>query len=290
MDFESENDSDQVCNILRRFESSGFMLSESVSKKDITVPAHSHEQAHITFVLEGLCCETYMRKTRDLAPLNVTFFHPGESHALRFSGEAFRSFDLEFDCDWLDRLLDIPLAPASLTGNHNNSIAGLMARLYKEFKDIDDVSHIAIEGLTLEILAGLVRASKRVKTKKAPPWLRLVVEKINDEFDRPLTLSEVARSVGVHPSHLAQVFREHHDCTLGEFIRHIRIERAIQQMTCTDASLVDISLATGFSDQSHFSRVFKRATGMPPAEFRHLHLDTKFVQNTRRSFKTSSDE
>lgn len=286
----NENDSDQSFSIIRRLELPNALLIEAVGTENITVPVHSHEQSHITLVLEGLCRETYMRKSRDLLPLDVTFFHPGESHSLRFSDKVFRSLDIEFNSKWLDHLLDMPLAPLSLKGSHNNSISWLLARLYKEFRESDDFSRIAIEGLTLEIVACLARASKQAQTKKAPPWLRLVVEKVREEFDCALTLSALAQSVGVHPSHLAQVFREHHRCTLGEFIRQIRIERAIEQMLDTDASLVDISLATGFSDQSHFSRVFKRATGMTPAEFRHFHLDTKFVQNTRHSYKTDSDE
>jgi AraC-like DNA-binding protein len=137
-----------------------------------------------------------------------------------------------------------------------------------------------MEGLTLEILAELVRVSKRVKMKTAPHWLRRVVDLIRTEYARSFTLSELAQVANVHPAYLAQVFRAHYHCTLGEFVRQLRIECAIQQMAEPNASLADIALATGFSDQSHFSRVFKRMTGLTPAQFRQLQPDPHCVQNT----------
>lgn len=280
---------DQICRIVRRQKLSGFALCDSYFVDEVVVPAHSHDQTHITLILKGACYETYLGKTRTLEPLIVTYFHPGESHALRVLNRNFRTFDIELNDDWLGRLLERPIAPAALVDNQNNSIAWLTTRLYQEFKEMDDVSGLAMEGLVLEMLAALARASKPVKTKRSPRWLRRVVETVQDEFARPLTLSELAKTAGVHPSHLAQVFREHYRCALGEFIRRIRVERAIEQMADPDASLSDISLATGFSDQSHFSRVFKRVTGMTPAQYRRLNLNTTPVQNTRESSKTDLD-
>lgn len=281
-----EIDSEQFFRLVQQTALPGFTLTESVSKKDFTVPAHLHEETHITLMLEGNCQETYMGRARELAPLKALYFHPGESHSLRVFDEPIRTFDIELDSHWLDRLLERPVAPTALLDTESHSISWLVARLYKEFKEADDVSQLAMEGLALEMLADLARASRQVKTKREPRWLHRVVEIVRDEFARPLALSELARTVDVHPTHLAEVFRQHYQCTLGEFIRRTRVEQAIRQMADHRASLADISLAAGFSDQSHFSRVFKRITGMTPAQFRHLHFSTNPVQNTRESCKT----
>lgn len=277
---------DQVCRIIQQKSLSGFILCDSLFVDEIVVPAHSHEQAHVTLFLEGACHETYLGKTRTLTPLSVAYFHPGESHALQVVDGPFRSFDIELNSEWLGRLLEHPIAPTALLDAQNRSIAQLAARLYGEFKEMDEVSRLAIEGLALEILAGLARASERVRTKRAPHWLGPVVEMIHDEFARSITLTELAGAAGVHPSHLAQVFREQYRCTPGEFVRRLRVERAIQRMVEPDASLSDIALAVGFSDQSHFSRVFKRATGMTPAQFRRSNLYPNSIQNTRDPYKT----
>ncbi len=283
-----ETNSEQFFRLVQQTTLPAFTLTESVSARDFTVPPHLHEETHITLMLAGNCQETYMGRGRELTPLKALYFHPGESHSLRVFNEPIRTFDIEINRDWLDRLLERSIAPAALLHSHSHSISWLAARLYGEFRESDDVSRLAMEGLALEMLADLARASMRGRTKKAPRWLQQVVEIVRDEFSRPLALSELAKTVDVHPAHLAEVFREHHRCTLGEFIRRTRIEQAIRQMADHRVSLADISLAAGFSDQSHFSRVFKRITGLTPAQFRHLHFNTNPVQNIRESYKTDT--
>jgi AraC family transcriptional regulator len=78
----------------------------------------------------------------------------------------------------------------------------------------------------------------------------------------------IADLVGVHPVHLASTFRQHYRCTIGEYVRHLRIEFACRMISSSEASLADIALAAGFFDQSHFSKAFKQLTGMTPSQFR----------------------
>src|SRR5262249_13305250 len=82
------------------------------------------------------------------------------------------------------------------------------------------------------------------------------------------TLPAIAGSVGIHPAHLARVFRQFHGCAMADFVRKLRIEYACRRLTTSDAPLAGIALAAGFSDQSHFSNTFKRWMGMTPAAFR----------------------
>ena len=81
-------------------------------------------------------------------------------------------------------------------------------------------------------------------------------------------LVELALDIGVHPVHLARVFRKNFDCTVGEFVRRLRIERACKEIAESSAPISEIALALGFYDQSHFSNTFKRFTGMTPAAYR----------------------
>jgi AraC family transcriptional regulator len=72
----------------------------------------------------------------------------------------------------------------------------------------------------------------------------------------------------VDPAHLARTFRAHYRCSIGDFVRRLRVERASCELTDTDTPMADIALGLGFFDQSHFSRVFKDQTGLTPTEFR----------------------
>lgn len=264
----------------------GFILNESVSKPAAHTPRHTHNEAHLTLIVAGHCQERYQGRERELAPLTVIYFHPGESHAIQVFKHPLQTFDLEFKADWLAGKLAHPIAPTALLDYKSRALAGLAARLYREFKEPDDVAQLVMEGLTLEILAALARVSAQRKPQSAPRWLSRVTEQIYAECARSLSLVELAQTAGVHPSHLVEVFRTHQQCTPGEFIRRVRVEHAIQLMTDARRSLADIACNAGFTDQSHFTRVFKRATGLTPAQYRRLKFDTRPVPNTRGLYKT----
>jgi AraC family transcriptional regulator len=80
----------------------------------------------------------------------------------------------------------------------------------------------------------------------------------------------LAQSVGVHPVTLARAFRRAFGCTVGEYVRSLRIDRATHQLAQTELSLAEIALEAGFSDQSHFSNLFRRHTGFSPFRFRQV--------------------
>ena len=91
---------------------------------------------------------------------------------------------------------------------------------------------------------------------------------VDKEFRAPLTVAGVAASVGVHPVHLAREFRKAYRSTVGEYIRRRRITFACREILRSDTPLTEIAMAAGFSDQSHFSRTFKRLTGKTPSLYR----------------------
>src|SRR5262249_58739901 len=83
-----------------------------------------------------------------------------------------------------------------------------------------------------------------------------------------LPREEIAQGAGIHPARLCHGFHEQYGCSVGEYLRQRRVEFACRQLATSDAPLVEIALAAGFADQSHFSKVFKRRMGMTPAAFR----------------------
>jgi len=82
------------------------------------------------------------------------------------------------------------------------------------------------------------------------------------------TLGELAAAVGVHPVTLARAFRRSFGCSVGEYLRRLRIERAAAQLGGSETPLATIALTAGFADQSHFSNLFRRETGMSPSAYR----------------------
>jgi AraC-like DNA-binding protein len=135
--------------------------------------------------------------------------------------------------------------------------------------ECEDESPLLIEGLVLELIAETSRSRRRQSEGNPPLWLRQARELINDQFAHPLTLSLIAKFVGVHPVYLASLFRRYYRQSVGEYLRRRRrVEFACHKIQTSNDPLAEIALAAGFASQSHFTHTFKRVTGMSPAKYR----------------------
>lgn len=251
---------------LKSREVAGFVLREIVHKPGVKIPKHSHERAHVAFVLRGVFAEKCERKILECKPLSVSFLAPGIMHSDDFRNGA-HSFLFEIAPQRLECVRE-HLTLNEPVFHSGGVLAWLTMRLYTEARQTDEASSLAVEGLALEILAELSRQQKTISERKPPRWLERARELLHTNFPETLTHDEIAGQVGVHPVHLASVFRQHYKCTIGEYVRRLRIEFACRKISASNAPLADIALDVGFSDQSHFSKVFKHLTGMTPAQFR----------------------
>jgi hypothetical protein len=119
---------------------------------------------------------------------------------------------------------------------------------------------------------------KKKKGKKAPAWARALKEMIQDQLDTNMTLSlqQASEELEINPAYLSREFSKHFDnLTFGEYMRKARIDKAIQLMEEGSYTMTDISYLTGFSDQSHFNRTFKRLTGCSPLAYKKSILQGK---------------
>ena len=107
--------------------------------------------------------------------------------------------------------------------------------------------------------------------KKTPAWAKTLREMIQDQIDTNLTfnLKQISKELNVHPAYLSREFSKYFDdLTFGNYIRKLRIEKAIDLLNSSQYSLIEIAYLTGFSDQSHFTRIFKKVTGHNPSTYR----------------------
>jgi AraC family transcriptional regulator len=246
----------------------GIRLMENVYAPERHMPRHAHENASISFLMQGYCDDTLERKERYCGPSTLIFHPAGESHTSRYHRAGGRLFVVDFSTEWTHRVrehstvLDIP----AVVGRGPLSL--LAWQLYREFRTGDEVSSLAIEGLLLEILAMATRSERKQHGGAIPPWVEKARELIRETFAERLTVEGIAREVGRHPVHLARSFRKHYGQTLGEFQRKVRLEFAMQQLAHTKTPLSEIALTAGFSDQSHFCNTFRCHAGINPARFR----------------------
>lgn len=112
---------------------------------------------------------------------------------------------------------------------------------------------------------------KDTHKKKIPGWVKELKGIIQDQVDTQFTfdLKKISNNLELNPSYLSREFSKYfEDLNFGEYIRKIRIEKAITLIQNSNYSLTEIAYFTGFSDQSHFTRIFKQHTGKNPSSYR----------------------
>jgi AraC family transcriptional regulator len=254
--------------IMNRCEMAGFFLNEAVFPPDFKVSKHAHSRAGFCVVIAGGCTEIYARKTRVYEPPTLEYLPAHEEHSLRVHRHGMRSFSVEFTSDWLKNLPEsAPILNLSVYFK-GGTLSTLLVRLYKEFKQSDELSPLVIEGLALEILGESSRVLLNREDRNLPRWLQDAEELVQARFAEHLGLSFVANIVGIHPVRLAREFRRRYGMTLGEYLRRLRMEYVTRELVRSELSLAEIANAAGFSDQSHMCRTFKRHTGLSPAKYR----------------------
>lgn len=134
--------------------------------------------------------------------------------------------------------------------------------LQKEKHAQNPVDHIFIDVYNKFI-------KQRSAQKKTPDWVKELKQIIQDQVDTNLTLTDISKSLDISPSYLSREFSKHfNNLSFGEYTRKLRIEKAIELISQNKYSLTEIAYLTGFSDQSHFTRIFKKHTGQNPSAFK----------------------
>ena len=254
---------------VKRRKLNGLILQERSYAAGLKMPKHSHEKSHFYFVLEGMITDVCGKVTRTSEPSSLLFQPAGESHSNHFHNPV-RLFEIYLEPYWLDRVGEHSQLLDDFFHFQTGPLIRLAHRLYTEFQEEDTLAPLAMEGLMLEILIGTCRHATNLRQQKPPRWLRQARNLLHNQFMESLSLGDIAQAVGIHPAHLARMFRQQYHCSIGEYLRDLRLEHASHLLSTSNDSLAEIALSVGYSDQSHFSTAFKRHTNLTPAEFRRI--------------------
>lgn len=250
----------------------GFRITDAFFPSGLTIPNHYHEFACCAIVLEGAVDKAFSSQAYETPASTVVTMPPVERHQDQFSSSGARILVVEPKVIQNELLRPCRDVFERIHHFRDAAVAGLAWNIAKELRFADKVMPLAINGLVLELIALVTRRGGADQVlKQAPIWLAQAQEIIHERFVESLGLSDIADIVGVHPVHLARVFRQYHGMSLGSYLRRLRLEWATTQLiSSVDAPLSDVATRAGFSDQSHFSRLFKQQKGVTPTQFRQL--------------------
>ena len=251
----------------RRVEVSGFVLTETFRPAGLVLPPHFHEHANIALTVEGSFIETVGAEAYQVHPGSVIFRPAGEKHSNRYGKTAARCLIIEVQPDRLKSIRQVTPMLDRASHVEGGFVSNLAFRIFRESRLPDAVAPFSIESMALELLVEATRVHWS-QDRTPPRWLLQARELVHERFMDTAGLSTIAESVGVHPAHLARVFRLQYGCTIGDYIRRLRLDYAAQLLAQSDRTLSMIALAAGFYDQSHFAHLFKLKFGVTPGVFR----------------------
>ena len=192
-----------------------------------------------------------------------------EAHGHRFLTPG-RWLNIQFSARWFQRVgageATLPTEPQLL---RDWAAVSWAARLAAELREPDGVSRFAVDGALLLLVADLSRLPV-IGERRRPRWLQSVEDAIEAAGAETPSVTDLAALAGVHASHLLRTFRRYHGTTVATYVRSRRIERARNEVAKGDRPLSMIALDAGFSDQSHFTRVFRQTFGETPARYARL--------------------
>lgn len=246
-------------------EVSGIRLSDVSHPCPRRVPSHSHERAFVCLLLKGRYREEAGRLEVEYAPGTLAFHPAGFKHKDEIGpgGGAF------FLVEYADACLE-SLGREHAGGNRGPGRRGGLALVLDLLREHRlGSAGVAVEAVALELLAACVEAPPPPPSHR-PRWLARVEERLREELEAPPSLVVLAADAGVHPVHLARVFRRHRGESIGRHVRRMKVQWALGQLADTERTLAEIALDGGFTDQSHFTRVFRELVGRPPGAARRL--------------------
>jgi AraC family transcriptional regulator len=254
-----------VGNILKEQRADGILASVSAYHQHLFNDNwHCHVNPHISFVLQGGCSEKKKNQYERL-PGRITFYQAGEPHQII---RMFQSVHVNLEMTE-DFLVQSGFAGATFCNTLDKTPDArlLMLSVYRELLADDTFSHTSVKMLLLEFLN---RAQCWREEKQLPGWIKKVYEVMNDRWDEILSLENLSDIAGVHPVTVSAYFPQYFSCTLGAYMRKLKIERALEMLKTPGITSTDVAYNCGFFDQSHFTRTFKQLTGLLPAQYQKL--------------------
>jgi AraC family transcriptional regulator len=234
------------------------------AEKEISV-MHSHEQPHISFILAGGHIEKRKKSEQELFPGNMLFYYGEEEHLYVPKRFPASSINLEIEHSFFERY-EISEAQLDKAIRENVDTVFLMLQVLKELVYNDPVSKPAVHCLLLQLLNNAVFPAR----KTTPHWAIDLKQLLNDQWENNFSLEELSVILNVHPVTISKHFRSIFSCTLGAYMRKVKVSKALALVHSHSYSLTEIAYRCGFADQSHFIRTFKSNTGLLPKQYQKI--------------------
>lgn len=212
----------------------------------------------LTFVLEGHATYYVNGKQFALNEGDAVFIHSGETRRAGDADMRCAAFNFKYTAS---QPLELPPV---IQWKKSGALHTLLQEYRTEWTLREFCWESKCRALFIEIICEALRCTH---PGLRSPLIRQMERYILDHLLEPITVREIAESVGRHPNYCGMVFRREKGCGLQEYIHRLRLEHAVNLMREGDLTIGEIALQSGYHDIYYFSRVFKNIKGVSPSAY-----------------------
>ena len=141
-----------------------------------------------------------------------------------------------------------------------------LEKIYNLSDDLSLSSNLSLSGLIFEFFSILFKSANH---KEKIDYVTYAINIIDYNFNTDISVNALAEKLQINISHLSRLFTNKMGISPKQYILNKKIDRAIELLTSTNASVKEISNSVGIEDQLYFSRIFKKKTGFSPSEYKN---------------------
>jgi AraC family transcriptional regulator len=245
---------------------SGALLKRTIDRSHAQVPEHAHDWPVLSLFVMGAYSNHTEIGSEFIAGPSATLYRAGVPHRNAVGADGFEQIEVQFDPSWLGYSWLPPVPVLRCTGGSVAAATRTLVRSCVGLRDEDQVRTALREFLQLAV---------DDSQPKSAGWIANITRRLRE--DTSLRIADLAHELGRHPSWLGTAYCH---CTgegILEAAARFRVERAARLLRETDLTYIAVADDTGFCDQSHMARTFRRILGRPPSTVRAERLGLRQV-------------
>ena len=267
--------------------SKDFVIDHRIRHVNKNVPlTHSHQYNEIYFLQSGKCNVYIDNETYCLEDGSVLFIPAFKEHTFiyPFTQDIKRTvlyisteqLNWYFNKDFKDEINNLFINKhLQLSRKSFSNLSNIFEKIQFEKYSLDNMSESLTKAYFFELIIYLIRCQRYThninqRTNLSNITIGEIVNFIENNYSRQLTLPEIAAQLGISESSLTKKIKIFTNMTFKEYLTKTRIEAAKSLLISSEKSITEIAYECGYNNSNFFGDVFKKAVGMSPSSYRKM--------------------
>ena len=211
-----------------------------------------------------------------------SFYHVSENYVKKY----WMHFDIKTANENMNELIELPLY-VDIPENKRRSTENLFEKIFAETKKTGAAANLRLKAYIVELFALYVETACADKAAVPPTQspmgaesknpdesskLSAVIDYINRNLDKRLSVEELAGMMHLHPNYFIRMFKKNVGVSPLKYINKKRFEKTISLFVNEELPITDVMTEVGFDDYSAFSNFFKSYSGYCPKKYRQIFI------------------